>query len=457
MNTTEEEVEFDYQAYTREHGPELSKIRPAQEVLQQRREAFKARLVNHENMEIKQARALRHVFISYCQEDKAAVDRLCQTLTAHGITVWLDRDNLNPGVLIQQAIQQAIAHSTFFVACFSKEYNVGNKTFMNEELSVAIENLQHKPVDKVWFIPVKLNACELPDIDIGGGETLRSLQPIALHEDWDAGIQQILDIIPPAASENAKSAYTGVKSDSECVLFRSVEGRHYFIPFQKVHWGSTDISLTLCPASCEQAALLSALRKGQHDVIAFAHAEDALWVKPREVSQISTEGETLWELLLTKDTTGKAFKYRTEKVYCEELTLAQIAAMRAKRLLLDEKLETASTALTQKTIFHQMLLEGQLRGELSSQYGNKLQAFMSPIPPLYQHFRDTPEKFERFARLISVLYLKLSNTVEDILQLDMELLTPAQLQVKFRGRQLQLDVNEEPTLLELEGICLLPE
>ena len=104
-----------------------------------------------------------------------------------------------------------------------------------------------------------------------------------------------------------------------------------------------------------------------------------------------------------------------------------------------------------------MLLEGQLRGELSSQYGNKLQAFMSPIPPLYQHFRDTPAAFKQFARLLSVLYLKLSNTVEDILQLDMELLTPAQLQVKFRGRQLQLDVNEEPVLLELEGICSLPE
>ena len=456
MNTTEE-VEFDYQAYTREHGPEVSKIRPAQEVLQQRRESFRARLVNQTNMEIKQARALRHVFISYCQENKAAVDRLCQTLTAHGITVWLDRDNLNPGAPYKQAIQRAIAHGTFFVACFSKEYNAGDKTRMNAVLSVAIERLREKPVDKVWFIPVKLNTCKLPDIDIGGGETLRDLQPIDLHEDWDTGIQRILDVIPSTDSESANSVYAGVKSDSECVLFRAVDGRHYFIPFQKVCWGSTDISLTLCPTSCEQISFLAALRKGQHDVVAFAHEMDAVWVKPREVSQISTEGETLWELLLTRDTTGKTFEYRTEKVYCQELTLAQIAAMRAKRLLLDEKLETATASLTQKTVFHQMLLEGQLRGELSSQYGNKLQAFMSPIPPLYQHFRDTPATFKQFARLLSVLYLKLSNTVEDILQLDMALLTPAQLQVKFRGRQLQLDVNEEPVLLELEGICSLPE
>lgn len=61
--------------------------------------------------------------------------------------------------------------------------------------------------------------------------------------------------------------------------------------------------------------------------------------------------------------------------------------------------------------------------------------------------------------------MKLSKTVEDILQLDVELLNPMQedfgtptaLQVKFKGRRAQLDVNEDPALLEFEGICPLPE
>ena len=231
---------------------------------------------------------------------------------------------------------------------------------------------------------------------------------------------------------------------------------------------STEISLTLCPNASAQVAFLSRLRTRLRDVpagssieqleaIAFAHQEDAAWVKLREVAQISTECETVWEIHLKEETVTSAYKNRTEPVILDQMTLDQVADMRAKRLLLDEKLDTASSSLTQTTVFDQMLLEAQIRGELSSQYGNRLQALTSPIPELYQHYRNTPERFKKFARLISVLYLKLSNTVEDILQLDVELLNSTELQVKFKGRRSQFDINEEPGLLEFEGKCPLPE
>ena len=165
----------------------------------------------------------------------------------------------------------------------------------------------------------------------------------------------------------------------------------------------------------------------------------------------------MWEILLKEETVSSPYKNRTEPVILEQMTLDQVADLRAKRLLLDEKLEDANPSVTQTTVFDQMLLEVQIRGELSSQYGNRLQALASPIPALYQHFRKTPERFKRFARLISVLYLKLSGTVEDILQLDVELHDSAALQVKFKGRCHQLDVNEEPAFVEFEGSCPLPE
>ena len=456
MHTTKE-VEFDYEAYTRDNAPDPSQIRRGPEVHKRRRESFRARLINHVNMEIKHAREMRHVFISYCHENKAAVDQLCNALTSNDVTVWVDWDNLNPGTPWKQAIQQAIHHGDFFIACFSKEYNARDKTYMNEELSIAIDKLQQKPVDRVWFIPVKLNECEIPDIDIGEGVTLQDLQYVNLHEDWDIGIQQILDVIPSEFSEPVNAAGNKEKENDNCVLFRSVEGQHYFIPFQEVRWDSKEISITLTPTSSEHAAFLCSLRKDQHDLLAFAHKEDAAWVKPLEVAQISTEEETVWKLILIEDTTGKTFKHQTEKVNFEYLTLDQIANMRANRLLLDEKLETVSSSLMQANVFDQMLLEVQIRGELSSQYGNRLQALTSPIPELYQHFKRTPETFEKFARLISVLYLKLSNTVEDILQLDLKLLNPTALQVKFKGQRFQYDINEDSALLEFEGVCPLPE
>ena len=468
MNTTEK-VEFDYQAYTREHGPDSSKIRPALEVRQERREAFRARLINHVNMEIKHAREMKHVFISYCHENKAIVDRLCQTLISHEIHIWLDRDNIGPGTPWKQAIQQAIQHGDFFIACFSAEANARNQTYMSEELKIAIEELHRRPVDKIWFIPVKLNECEIPNIDIGGDETLRTLQYVDLHEDWETGIQRLLNAISVTSvhhEENSADAPTN--EGDECVLFRSVDGQHYFIPLQKVCWDSTEISLTLCPNSSAQTAFLSRLREclrnvpagssiDQLEAIAFAHQEDAAWVKLREVAQISTESETMWEIRLKEETVTSAYKHRAEKANLEHVTPDQIANLRAKRLLLDEKLTAVNPSLMPTSVFDQMLLEDQIRGELSSQYGNRLQALTSPIPELYQHYRNTPERFKRFARLISVLYLKLSNTVEDILQLDIELLNSTELRVKFRGRRSQFDIKEEPTLLEFEGGCPLSE
>ena len=468
MNTTAE-VEFDYEAYTREYQPDPSKIRRGFEARQKRREAFRARLINHVNMELKHAREMGHVFISYCRENMDAVDRLCENLTSQGIKVWLDRKALEPGMQWKSAIQQAIQHGDFFIACFSTEVNARNQTYMSEELKVAIEELHRRPVDKVWFIPVKLNECEIPDIDIGGGETLRNLQHVDLHENWETGIQRLLETISVTSVHDKKySADASTDEGNDCVLFRSVDGRYYFIPFQKVCWDSTEISLTLCPTSSEQTAFLSSLRTrlrnvpdgssiDQLEAIAFAHQEDAAWVKLRAVAQISTACETVWEIHLKEETVTSVYKHRTEPVILEKLTLDRVADLRAKRLLLDEKLDAARSSLTQTTIFDQMLLEAQIRGELSSQYGNRLQALSSPIPELYQHFRKTPERFKKFARLISVLYLKLSNTVEDILQLDVALRNSMELQVKFRGRRSQSDVNEEPVFLEFEGNCPLPD
>ena len=467
MGTTEE-VEFDYEAYTRDNPPDLSKFRPAPEVRRERREAFRAKLINHVNMEIKHARKMKHVFISYCHENMTIVDQFCQKLTSHGVKVWLDRNELVPGMQWKQAIQQAIHQGDFFIACFSKESSARDRTYMSEELTLAVERLREKPADKVWFIPVKLNECEIPDIDIGGDATLRDLQYINLYQDLDAAIQRLLEVISSESSETVDSTDREVKETDECVLFRSVEGQHYFIPFQKVRWDSTEIFLNLLPSSTEQATFLRSLRvrlrsvpargsMDRLDVLAFAHQEDATWVKPQQIAQISASGKTVWEVILKEETVSSAYTRRPEKVIFEHLPMDQVAKLRAKRILLDEKLKVASSILTQATVFDQMLLEAQIRGELSSQHGNRLQALTSPIPELYRHFGNTPEKFKRFARLISVLYLKLSNTVEDILQLDVELLNSAALKVKFKGRRTQLDVNKDPALLEFEGSCPLPE
>ena len=134
-------------------------------------------------------------FISYVRENSKLVDNLCEYLESHNIEVWIDRKDLAPGSRWKQEIRAAIRNGSFFIACFSKEYNESEKTYMNEELTLAIEEIRIRPINKTWFIPVKLNECKIPDRDIGGGETLGGFTYTVLYENWDKNVKRIVEEI----------------------------------------------------------------------------------------------------------------------------------------------------------------------------------------------------------------------------------------------------------------------
>ena len=138
-----------------------------------------------------------HVFISYVREDLERINQLCNDLNKYGVKVWLNRNDITPGIRWKQAIRRAIQEGAFFIACYSKAYNSRYKTYMNEELTLAIDELRIRPRDRVWFIPVKLNECEIPDWDISAGQTLRDIQWVDLHKSYDKGLRQIISVVQP--------------------------------------------------------------------------------------------------------------------------------------------------------------------------------------------------------------------------------------------------------------------
>jgi hypothetical protein len=75
------------------------------------------------------------------------------------VTVWLDRNDIEPGARWRDAIRKAIRGGKFFMACFSKEYSERARTHMNEELTLAIDELRTMPTDRTWFIPVLQQDC----------------------------------------------------------------------------------------------------------------------------------------------------------------------------------------------------------------------------------------------------------------------------------------------------------
>lgn len=142
-----------------------------------------------------------HVFISYVRENKRAVDRLQKSLEAKRIRVWRDTADLWPGEDWRQKIKTAIVNDALvFIACFSRQSNAREITYQNEELTLAIDQLRLRRPDKPWLIPVRFDNCEVPDLPIGGGRTLTSLQRIdlfgrRLHENTDRLVAMVLRIL----------------------------------------------------------------------------------------------------------------------------------------------------------------------------------------------------------------------------------------------------------------------
>jgi hypothetical protein len=138
---------------------------------------------------------MARVFISYVTENACVVDRLSIDLKRQGIDVWVDRDSLLPGQHWRDEIRNAIQGGDFFIACFSMQYHQREKSYMNEELVLAIDELRSRSITKTWFIPVILNECDIPARNIGAGETLLDLQWVNLVDNWEQGIKKITQVI----------------------------------------------------------------------------------------------------------------------------------------------------------------------------------------------------------------------------------------------------------------------
>ena len=125
-----------------------------------------------------------HAFISYVHEDSRQVDQLQQTLEAAGVPVWRDTADLWPGEDWRTKIRRAITDNALvFIACFSQASISRRKSYQNEELTLAIEEMRLRPLDDPWLMPVRLSECEIPDRDIGAGRTLTSIQRADLFGD----------------------------------------------------------------------------------------------------------------------------------------------------------------------------------------------------------------------------------------------------------------------------------
>ena len=91
--------------------------------------------------------------------------------------MWRDTADLWPGENWRVKIRDAITHDALvFIACFSSRSVARQKSYQNEELLLAIEQLRLRRPDDPWLIPVRFDDCDVPDLELGAGHALASIQ-----------------------------------------------------------------------------------------------------------------------------------------------------------------------------------------------------------------------------------------------------------------------------------------
>jgi hypothetical protein len=101
------------------------------------------------------------VFLCYTGEDRNRVEELYEKLDAEGFAPWMDAKDIIPGELWENCIERAIKESGFFLACLSRNFSV-QRGFNHAEIKKALRIWEEKLESDIYFIPVKLEDCEVP-------------------------------------------------------------------------------------------------------------------------------------------------------------------------------------------------------------------------------------------------------------------------------------------------------
>lgn len=141
------------------YRPAVNTINTQQTINSQTQQRIRHRIETEvKNFQVKQPQ----IFLCYAREDEERVKNLYQRLSDEGFKPWMDKKDILPGELWENAIRKAIRGSDFFVACLSVN-SVDKRGFLQKEIKYALDIWQEKLEDDIYLIPVRLEDCEVPE------------------------------------------------------------------------------------------------------------------------------------------------------------------------------------------------------------------------------------------------------------------------------------------------------
>ena len=157
------------------------------------------------------------IFLSYASEDRSLVDNLYNRLSEKGYKPWMDHRDMLPGEQWEYKIKKALSQSHFFIACLTNN-SVNKRGWIQKELKTARDNWQFKLDDDIYFIPVYLEKCPLP-------ESISAFQSVHYYE--KDGWSKLLKSLETGAERLGISIE---QKDKPGVCAATVEERHFWHP-----------------------------------------------------------------------------------------------------------------------------------------------------------------------------------------------------------------------------------
>lgn len=377
------------------------------------------------------------VFISHATEDKEAVAApLAMALKAAGISVWYDEFELRVGDGLRQSIEEGLGKSRFGIVILSPAFF--QKRWPQTELDGL---LQQELAGESRILPVWHQV---------SADEVRIFSPILSNRfavNWAEGlpkvVSRILGVITEQPSLRPEEqppvvAEPSVADPASLVLLMTNEG-YLLVPSRLVTWGA-DVSMELCPASPRESAFLRDLVT-RNAPFGIAAANAAILGRITQSAAVLEQGKEIWKLTLTEEATDYG---TTMEASVEGRSADEIAELRARRILLDERLGSSG-----KRFGADDLLEMFVAG-----MNTPLKVPHSPLPGIYKEWKDDPATFLPLARLTAITWLRLSGTVEHVLHLDMSL-ADGRLAVEFEGQRKRKYVNAGPYVIKVSGVCPL--
>jgi hypothetical protein len=138
----------------------------------------------------------KHVFLSYCRDNKTEVAKLREDLVKAGERVWWDQD-IQPGQDWKFEVRKAMKAAYAVVLCLSRESQAREASGIYHEALDAINIYRDCAPGSIFLIPVRLSECDVPSIEIDGTRTLDRLQHQDLFpaSEYDTALKKLIGAI----------------------------------------------------------------------------------------------------------------------------------------------------------------------------------------------------------------------------------------------------------------------